>query len=106
MSTVTAIYGERPRLSDVVAANIRAEVARRGWKQKDLARALGVTPTAVSRKWLGLRGWQLDEVGDVAEALGVTVQSLFEYTARDSNPEPADVVEALVIDLFTRARVA
>lgn len=68
--------GARP-LSQLVAANIRAGVARRGWKQKDLAKALGITPTAVSRKWLGHRAWHLDELDAVAKALGVPVQDLF-----------------------------
>lgn len=103
MSTVTAIY-DGGGLASTVAANIRAESARRGWKQADLARALGVATPTVNRKWLGTRDWRLGEVEDVAKVLGVSVQDLLkEYTARDSNPEPADWTEALVIPLFGRA---
>lgn len=95
--SVTLMHGAYAPLSAVVASNIRAEAARRGWRQLDLARALGVTPTTISRKWLGVRLWQLDELEDVAEALGVSVPDLLRrYTARDSNPEPADMRHGVV----------
>ena len=97
---------DRRGLVAAVAENVRVAAARRGWSQSDLARALGWATSTVSVRWFGRRQWQLEELEDVAEALGVSVQGLIQYTARDSNPEPADVVEALVIDLFTRARVA
>lgn len=93
-------------LSAAIAENVRVACARVGWSQSDLARALGVSTSSVNSKWRGATSWSLDSLEDVAEALGVPVQGLLQYTARDLNPEPADVADALVIDLFTRARVA
>ena len=92
MSSVIA-FPERPGddgLVSQVAANIRVACARRGWKQSDLAQALRVSKGTVSIRWMGARQWQLEELEAVAKALNVSVQSLLEYTARDSNPEPAD----------------
>lgn len=57
----------------------------------------------VNVRWLAERQWQLEDLEDVAQALDVSVQSLLEYTARDSNPEPADWSDAVVIPLFSRA---
>lgn len=106
MSTNVVQMPERGGLVAVVAENVRVGCARLGWSQSELGRALGVSHSTVNAKWRGVRPWQLGELEDVAEVLGVAVQDLLRYTARDLNPEPADVVEALVIDLFTRARVA
>ena len=39
-----------PRLSEVVAANIRAEAARRGWSQDELGRRMGIARTSVSER--------------------------------------------------------
>ena len=102
-ATVTSIYLEG--FAGSVAANVRAETARRGWRQSDLARALGVTPKTVSRKWNGAREWGLAELDDVAKALNVSVESLVrEYTTRDSNPEPADYSDQLVADSDSAVR--
>ncbi|WP_415111433.1 helix-turn-helix domain-containing protein [Propioniciclava sp.] len=91
MTSVSAIYRDDDSLAARVAANVRVEVTRKGWRQKELAAALGVTQAAVSLKWRGRREWSLSDLQDVAEALDVTVESLVQgYTARDSNPEPAD----------------
>jgi len=43
-------------LVDVVAANIRAEAARRGLYQGDIANALGLQQATISKRWRGGRG--------------------------------------------------
>ena len=89
-----------------MAENVRVECARRGWNQSDLARALGVSSSTVNAKWRGARQWQLDELEDVADVLGVTVADLMsadKWAHWGSNPEPTDKTFAHVIPLFGRA---
>ena len=62
--------------ASTVAANIRAESARRGYSQSELGRALGITQSQVNRRWRGVIPWQLDELDAVAYLLGVSVIEL------------------------------
>ena len=62
--------------ASVVASNIRAEAARRGFSQRALGRALGITQGQITRRWKGVINWQLDELDDVAALLGLTVTDL------------------------------
>ena len=63
-------------LVDIVASNIRAESARRGLYQRDIANALGLQQATVSKRWRGGRAWPLEDLQTVAEMLGVTVAYL------------------------------
>ena len=74
-------------LVDVVAANIRAEAARRGLYQGDIANALGVQQPTISRRWRGDRAWPLEDLPTVAELLGVSVA----YLVTDNAPVPTNV---------------
>lgn len=58
-----------------------------GWDQNRLAARLGVTQATVSRKVAGLRAWSPAELVVVADALGVTVASLF-GEASEQEPDP------------------
>lgn len=60
---------ERPRT--YVAANVRAEAARRSLRQQDLAASLGVSQETLSRRLTGRVPFDVDELVDVAAALGV-----------------------------------
>lgn len=64
------------KLSDFVAATIRAEASRRGLTQKDLTRAIGMSTPTMSARWNGVRPWALDELADVAELFGCSVPEL------------------------------
>ena len=44
-------------LVDIVASNIRAESARRGLYQSDIANALGVQQGTLSRRWKTIDGY-------------------------------------------------
>ena len=105
--TQNAVELDRMSFGRLISANIRAEVARRGMKQKDIAAVLGVTVGSVSHKWGGRRPWTFDDVERIAVALGVEPWDLTRppydnggqpkltavresYTAWDSNPEPSD----------------
>ncbi len=107
MSTAIGVIETRTT-AEVVAGNIRAEAARRGMTQVALARALGMSQSAVTTRWRGVARWQLDELDAVADILGVSVQDLVtDFTEsrtptggshrgglprarRDSNPQPSD----------------
>ena len=57
--------------------NLRAEMARRGMKQKDLANLLGVTEATVSRWLAGSRAMKLEEAKKVANELNERLDYLF-----------------------------
>ena len=71
-----------------VAANIRAEAARRGVTQTDIAMHLGMNQSTISERYRGKREWSLAEIEAVALLLRTTTSVL--CAIRDSNPEPAD----------------
>lgn len=94
--------------ADIVAANIRAEAARLGYTQVEFGKAIGLSQSAVTKRWNGITPWQLAELDSAADALGVTVADLVSEPARiskatqqmggfrgrlprlDSNQQPAD----------------
>lgn len=75
-------------LVDIVASNIRAESARRGVVQSDIASALGVQQGTISRRWRGGRAWPLEDLPTVADILGVSVA----YLVTDNSGVPTTVV--------------
>lgn len=60
---------------------IRAELARRGANQGDLANILNLHQTAVHRRMAGKVPWRVDELTKVAEYLGVPVAELMAASA-------------------------
>ena len=62
--------------SHVVAANIRAELARQRKKQGDIAEVLGITRQGVSRRLLGITPVDVDELAIIAELLNVPMAQL------------------------------
>jgi transcriptional regulator with XRE-family HTH domain len=65
-----------PRLSRRVAAEVRAEMARKRITGRALARTLGRSANWVSLKTSGAQGIDLDELETIAAALGVTIVDL------------------------------
>lgn len=63
-------------VSAEVAANVRAEMARRQLRQSDLGTALGWSQQKVSHLLNAKRQWKVDEVAEVATYLGVTALDL------------------------------
>lgn len=54
--------------------------------QVALARALGMSQSAVTTRWRGVARWQLDELDAVANILGVSVQDLVTDFTEKQNP--------------------
>lgn len=59
-----------------VAANLRAELARQGMTQDDLAAALGVSQQAISRRLLGRGSLTVDDLEALARVLDTTPERL------------------------------
>lgn len=68
--------------NDIDAAmvvQIKAEMAAQDWKQNNLAKAAGISTSAMSRYMNGGRKMTLEDFGNIAEALGL---SYWELAAR------------------------
>lgn len=73
-------------LSDIVAANVRAEMARRKISQRALAEKAGISQPQIYRRLRGELAFDVDELGAIANALGIDVRALL--------PEPAEAPAA------------
>lgn len=74
--------------SATVGATVRAELARRKRNQRELAEALGISQTQVSRRLAGEIAFNVDELAIVAAFLGVPM-SLLIATAPVESPASA-----------------
>jgi len=66
----------QPSAREIIAANVRAELARRGLKQKDLAEHLRINQAGVSARVNRLTSFSAEELVATAAFLGVSVQVL------------------------------
>lgn len=62
--------------SATVGATVRAELARRNIKQRQLAEVLGIAQTQISRRLAGDVAFNVDELAVVATFLGMSVSDL------------------------------
>ena len=60
--------------------NIRIEMRKKGWKQKDLADAVGITKTSISRYMTGDRIPNAYILSNIAQALECSVNDLITYS--------------------------
>jgi predicted transcriptional regulator len=72
--------------STTLAATLRAELARAGRTQADIATLLGISQPSVSERMRGNTPWRVTELTAVAEFLNVSVSVLLSET------DPAAVV--------------
>jgi transcriptional regulator with XRE-family HTH domain len=59
-----------------VVANIRAELARRGKTQEDLAEALGIARQNISQRLRNRVSFRIEELQAVADFLGIPIADL------------------------------
>lgn len=71
MSTLTVVPNQPDRLTEQVAAEVRAYMARGRINQTQLAEALGLTQSSVSKRLRGVIAFDVNELQQVAEVLGV-----------------------------------
>ncbi|WP_165217226.1 helix-turn-helix transcriptional regulator [Schaalia sp. ZJ1691] len=103
-----ALVQENVSLSEIVAGNVRAEAARRGFTQKTLATAMGLPRATMSGRWNGRYPWSIDQLGELADIFGLSADEFFNVhggeirrtpsggshragplrARRDSNPQP------------------
>lgn len=117
MSTVIQFPGDadgRP-LSQRVSQEVRALMGRHQVSQERLAAWLGVNQTAVSARLRGVTEWKVSEIERVAEGFGIHPAALMGghaenprpggpdggvpllgYAIRDSNAEPAGLMDDCV----------
>lgn len=57
-------------------SGLRAELARAGKSQKDLALLLNLSTAAVNRRMLGSVSFRLDELRTIASELNISIDSL------------------------------
>lgn len=87
MSNIKAV-----RPTDVVAANVRAEMARRRVTQRDIGAALGIAHSAVSHRLTGRTAFDVNELATIAGLLDVEVSDLVDGVLSDSSPPAAAAV--------------
>lgn len=74
--------------AQIVAENVRAEAARRGYSHVALAKALGMNQSQVSRRWKGRLLWTFDELDAPSDLFGVEVSSFVtDWTNKTQNPD-------------------
>jgi transcriptional regulator with XRE-family HTH domain len=66
----------RRTLAEVIATEIRAEMTRQGMSQRELGEQLGWHQTRVSRKLLGQKPLEVDDIERIAGVLGVSLEHL------------------------------
>lgn len=96
--TVEYTEAQPSELNRRVSENLTTMLFRMGWQQKDLAPALGITPTTIGRKLKGRNDWTIPEIERAAPTLYLSVGELLtelpdweEWRARrDSNSQPSD----------------
>jgi len=59
-----------------VAANVRAELARAGMNQTDLAKAMGISRQNASQRLLGRSAFKAEEIIQIGQWLGVAPETL------------------------------
>lgn len=84
--------------SEILRTNIRLLQARKNLNNTELARVLNLTPTAISDKQRGKRGWKITELDSVASVFDTTPWDLMKPMLGDtwrprqeSNLQPNDL---------------
>lgn len=70
--------------SQRVAANIKAELARAGMNQKQLARGMGISQQSLNARLKGRTGISVADLHDVAHVLNVPLSYLYDGRAPDT----------------------
>lgn len=71
-----------------VAANVRAEMARRGMTQRYVADLLGIAQQAVSARLRGKTPFTINEIGQLAQVFGLHPAVMLGGEGRYPDPSP------------------
>lgn len=100
MSTLSIVPRQPDRLTETVAAEVRAYMARARINQTELASALGLTQSSVSKRLRGVVAFNTDELQSIAALLGVHPAALLGGNA----PSPGSPVTAPSLPITTTVR--
>ncbi len=89
-----AVSSSEPTLREVVTAEVRANMARFGLKQKDLGDLLQINQSQASKKLRGITALTLDEVDLIADWLSTSPAVLMGY-ALEPRPRKPENTNAL-----------
>lgn len=67
-----------PTPSASTGANVRAEMARKGYSQAELARMLGMSQTGISKRLRGETPFDVNELARISAVLGVPLGTLLD----------------------------
>jgi transcriptional regulator with XRE-family HTH domain len=84
---------QTPPLSEKVAEEIRALMARRMISGRQLATLLGVSPSWVSYRLTGMQPIDLNDLAMIAHALGARVLDLLPRELEDEEPPPVPLMQ-------------
>jgi transcriptional regulator with XRE-family HTH domain len=101
MSTLTVVPRQPDRLTEQVAAEVRAQMARVRITQTQLAESLGLTQSSISKRLRGVVAFNTDELQIVAGVLGVHPAAFFGvYSPSPNSPvtAPSPITENTLCD--------
>jgi len=84
MTAAHALEQAGPTFRDLAAAEVRAQLGRKGMSGRTLARALGKEPTWVSRRLKGIIPMTTDDLDAIASVLGMDVLTMLAGMRADS----------------------
>lgn len=87
MSTLRAVPSQPRTLRELVAAEVRAQLARQQISQQELAKAIGLSQASISERLRGKTPFTTDDLERIADALGVHPAALLGGTG-GNNPSP------------------
>ena len=70
--------GDNMDYTEAVASDIRALMARRGYRISDLAKVIGKLPATAAQKYWGTTRITVDELGAISEWLDVPAGDFFD----------------------------
>lgn len=99
MDAVTQLYTS-DSLSARVAAEVRAQAARRGLNQTELGRILGLSQPQISGRMRGRMPFRLDEIDLLARHFGIDAAELM--PRRPAEPADPEIVRRQGLEPRTR----
>lgn len=74
----------------VIARLLNEQRLQKGITQTELSNATGISQSQISKQMRGTRDINIDELGAIADALGIHLVSLIQQAEREMNPDTRD----------------
>lgn len=78
----------------VIARLLNEQRLQKGITQTELSDATGISQSQISKQMRGTRDINIDELGAIADALGLHLVSLIQQAEREMNPDSRDDLAA------------